>query len=401
MNAPTRTPETQALTTAGDRPEFPIEPFRSPGSTALILDPRHLSQMVAVADIMAKGKATVPSHLRGNQGDCLAVVMQATQWGMNPFAVAQKTHVVNGALGYEAQLVNAVVNTMAPTKDRLNYEWFGEWTRVMGKFEERESKKKVDEDTGKPLKYRVPAWNIADEAGLGVRVWATMKGEDQPRVLELLLVQCRVRNSPLWADDPRQQIAYLAVKRWTRLHCPDVLLGVYTPDELDEALPKNMGSAEVVGPTVKPELLARAEAAAATGRATYQEFWKHCTHGERAILSEQTDHHERLKNVAAAADDNRTVTAGPPPAPTPAPTPGPTAASADPKASAAQDGGGDFKATFANVYERMKKASEEKNAIALDIAGDWIGEIEDPQQRKELTEHYEAFKAAIAGGSQQ
>jgi hypothetical protein len=37
--------------------------------------------------------------------------MQAAQWGMNPFAVAQKTHVVNGTLGYEAQLVNAVVSS--------------------------------------------------------------------------------------------------------------------------------------------------------------------------------------------------------------------------------------------------------------------------------------------------
>jgi hypothetical protein len=43
--------------------------------------------------------------------------MQAAQWGMNPFAVAQKTHVVNGTLGYEAQLVNAVVSS-CPTKDR-------------------------------------------------------------------------------------------------------------------------------------------------------------------------------------------------------------------------------------------------------------------------------------------
>jgi hypothetical protein len=45
-----------------------------------------------------------------------------------------------------------------------------------------------------------------------------------------------VRNSPLWEQDPRQQLAYLCVKRWARLH-PDVL-GVYTPDELQEAAPR-------------------------------------------------------------------------------------------------------------------------------------------------------------------
>lgn len=204
------------------------------GTTALILDTQSMQSIMAMAEIMAKGIATVPKHLQKNASDCAAVIMQAMQWRMNPYAVAQKTHLVNGTLGYEAQLVNSVINSLAPTKTRINYEWFGDWSQVLGKYKEIESKKKVDDDTGKPLKYRVPDWQIGDEKGLGVKVWATMKGEDTPRVLELNLIQCRVRNSPLWADDPRQQIAYLAVKRWSRLHCPDVIMGVYTPDELQE-----------------------------------------------------------------------------------------------------------------------------------------------------------------------
>lgn len=52
------------------------------------------------------------------------------------------------------------------------------------------------------------------------------------------MAQAGVRNSPLWEQDPRQQLAYLCVKRWARLHAPDVLLGVYTPDELQEAQPR-------------------------------------------------------------------------------------------------------------------------------------------------------------------
>lgn len=33
---------------------------------------------------------------------------------------------------------------------------------------------------------------------------------------------------------PKQQIAYLAVKYWARLYCPEVVLGVYTPEELED-----------------------------------------------------------------------------------------------------------------------------------------------------------------------
>jgi len=201
----------------------------STDATATIFSPDALDKLVRFAEIMASSRVTVPVHLAGKPADCLAVTMQAMQWRMNPFAVAQKTFTVNGVLGYEAQLVNAVITTMAPTQDRLHYEWFGPWENVIGKFAEKTS--------SKGHKFIAPDWTLQDEAGCGVCVRATMKNEQAPRELELLLSQAQVRNSTLWASDPRQQLAYLAVKRWARLHCPDVILGVYTPDELEASAP--------------------------------------------------------------------------------------------------------------------------------------------------------------------
>lgn len=207
-----------------------VDPMSDNTSTAAtIFSPDALDKLVRFAEIMACSRVTVPAHLAGKASDCLAVTMQAVQWRMNPFAVAQKTFMVNGVLGYEAQLVNAVISTMAPTRDRIQYAWFGPWEKVIGKFVERTSPK--------GNKYAAPGWTLADETGCGVRVWATMKNEEQPRELEILLSQAQVRNSTLWASDPKQQLAYLAVKRWARLHCPDVILGVYTPDEIDSAPP--------------------------------------------------------------------------------------------------------------------------------------------------------------------
>ncbi|WP_122439731.1 recombinase RecT [Pseudomonas viridiflava] len=206
-----------------------VLPHAATSTSALVLDGDSLDKMMRLADVMATGRATLPKHFNGNSADCLAVVMQAMQWKMNPFAVAQKTHLVNGVLGYEAQLVNAVITTCAPVVDRLHYEWYGDWDKVIGKFVIK---------TGDKGEYRQPGWKLADEDGLGVKVWATFRGEDEPRVLELLLAQARTRNSTLWADDPRQQLAYLATKRWSRLYCPDVILGVYSPDELEESSPR-------------------------------------------------------------------------------------------------------------------------------------------------------------------
>ena len=177
----------------------------------------------SMAARMATSKITTPKHLQGNEGDCMAIIMQAMQWGMNPYAVAQKTHLVNGTLGYEAQLVNAVITARAPVKERLHFEWYGDWSKVSGK------------DDKSPT--------------LGVRVSATLRGESAPRVIDISMAQVGpVRNSPLWAADPRQQIAYLATKRWARLYCPDVILGVYTPDEVIE---REEMDVTPVQPTVK------------------------------------------------------------------------------------------------------------------------------------------------------
>ena len=94
------------------------QPGATVGTAAAIFSPEGMDRLVRFATLMADSKATVPAHLAGKPADCLAVTMQAAQWGMNPFAVAQKTHVVNGTLGYEAQLVNAVVSSsnLLPTR---------------------------------------------------------------------------------------------------------------------------------------------------------------------------------------------------------------------------------------------------------------------------------------------
>lgn len=188
------------------------QPGATVGTAAAIFSPEGMNQLVRFAELMAQSRATVPQHLAGKPADCLAVTMQAAQWGMNPFAVAQKTHVVNGTLGYEAQLVNAVVSSSNLLTSRLNYRWDGDWSKVNGKTDKSPS--------------------------LTVTVSAVIKGEAEPRELTISMAQAGVRNSPLWEQDPRQQLAYLCVKRWARLHAPDVLLGVYTPDELQEAAPR-------------------------------------------------------------------------------------------------------------------------------------------------------------------
>ncbi|WP_203384326.1 recombinase RecT, partial [Cysteiniphilum marinum] len=49
----------------------------------------------------------------------------------------------------------------------------------------------------------------------------------------LSMSNVKVRNSPLWSTNPKQQLGYLQVKNWARLYAPGAILGVYTDDEIE------------------------------------------------------------------------------------------------------------------------------------------------------------------------
>jgi hypothetical protein len=171
----------------------------SAGTGQLVLDSNSFDSIMRFADMMAKGVSTVPKHLQGNPADCAAVIMQAMQWKMHPYAVAQKTHLVSGTLGYEAQLVNAVVQASGFIDGRFHYEYTGE---------------------GDKMQCRVGAV-IRGEHGITWGEWLSSSS-------------VKVKNSPLWVTNPKQQIGYLQVKNWARQYCPGAILGVYTNDELEE-----------------------------------------------------------------------------------------------------------------------------------------------------------------------
>lgn len=259
-------------------------------SGALILNSDAMRDVMAFASMMAGGRATVPTHLQGNPSDCAAVVMQAMRWRMDPFVVAQKTHVVSGHLGYEAQLVNAVVCGSGAIIGRPSYEYFGKWDGVNGK--------------------------TSNDFSVGVTISAQIKGESEPRTLQVSMGTVgKVRNSPLWEADPRQQIAYLAVKRWSRMHTPDVLLGVYTPDEFEQSVSnakqsKNMGRADVVTQECPPEILELAAKAAIKGAESYRDFFTKLSREDRKLLM---PHHEEFKASSMQSDSSRTIEQDPEP----------------------------------------------------------------------------------------
>ena len=226
------------------------------------------------AVLMSESRVTVPTHLHGNIPDCMAVAMQSAQWGMNPFVVAQKTHIVSGRMGYEAQLVNAVVQSSGAIRGAFRYEFEGAG------------------------------------ATMACRVGAVLAGEQDVTWGEWLKVSdVQTKNSPLWKVNPKQQIGYLQVKNWARLYCPGAILGVYTPDELVDvapapAAPRHMGDLKRVEAQAEcpDDLRELAECAALLGVENYRQFFAGLSRDDRKALASL---HEGLKLAAAEADAER------------------------------------------------------------------------------------------------
>lgn len=374
MNAPVAPKESTALQVAAPQ---------AIGSVALLMDVDGIDRVERIADLMASGKTTIPQHLRNSKGDCFAITLQSMQWGMNPFSVAQKTHLINGTLGYESQLVAAVINNSGVIKDRFHFEWFGPWEKIIGKFKEVVSQKKID-DAGQPKKYIVPDWKQEDEHGLGIKVWATIRGESTPRELTLLLTQARTRNSTLWTEDPKQQLAYLAQKRWARLYAPDVILGVYTPDELDSQSEIHLGEAMQVGAGAPPqpatypqtEFDVNVESWAkviTSGRKTFDDLVAMIESKAKLTEQQKTDLKSRVEKIKASTVDVRATVK-------------PTSRAA-PRADVPA-------ASFDDVKSALEAA---ENLDELATAATLISAVPSDEERNYLNELYELRGQALEG----
>lgn len=166
--------------------------------SGIAIKPESLGDVVRFAELMCQSKAGIPAYLHGNAADCMAVTMQALQWDFNPFSVAQKSYKIKDVIAYEAQLIAAVINTRADLKRRpqVEYRGVGAKRQCIVTFEFKDGSVQV---------YESPEFE-----------------------------KITPKNSPLWKSDPDQQQAYYSLRAGARRYCPEVILGAYDREEVED-----------------------------------------------------------------------------------------------------------------------------------------------------------------------
>lgn len=222
---PQLSPVSQAAAhTLDAQPQSDLERLlQRPFTPREIFEDATFEKVARMAKILSESSLSIPKELKNNVGDCMAVVIQAMLWGINAFAAAQCCHVINGKLGYEAKLINAVVMNSGAIVGGFKYEYEG---------------------AGQALRCRVGA---------------VLRGETEITWNEWYgVADAVVKNSPLWKSNPAMQLGYVQVKFWVRAYAPGALLGIYTADELMDAEPELVPTPTPRGPQRRSESAAAA-----------------------------------------------------------------------------------------------------------------------------------------------
>lgn len=176
------------------------QPTGDLGLIGALVDSGTWNRLVKVAEIFAKSKL-VPAQFQNNVGDCIIALQMAIRMEVDPFMLMQGMYVVHGRPGIESKLAIALCNNRKVFRGPIRYQMEGEGkTRSCTAWA-------IDRETGDRLEETVNM-AIAEREG-----WTKKAGSK-------------------WLTIPDLMLKYRAAMWLIRTHCPEVLMGLQSRDEL-------------------------------------------------------------------------------------------------------------------------------------------------------------------------
>ncbi|RXI58096.1 hypothetical protein [Clostridium tetani] len=185
---------------------------------------------------MAKALAAstlVPKEYQNNISNCMIAIDTAQRLRISPFATMQNLYIVNGRPSWSSQFIISAINKCDRFSEPLKFSIAGEGDKL-------ECFAYTKDHNGNELKGPTISMKMAKEEG-----WLG-------------------KNGSKWKTMPQVMIQYRAASFFGRLHCPDILMGVYTDDENIERDPSTIIDISVkdVEKEVKEEIKEKANSKA-------------------------------------------------------------------------------------------------------------------------------------------
>ena len=148
----------------------------------------------------------VPRDYQKNPGNCLIALDMASRMGTSPMMVMQNLYIVNGRPAWSTQYIVAMINSSHKYRTELQYD-------LKGSGDTLECTAWVLDKNGHKVTGPTITMQMAKEEG-----WYG-------------------KNGSKWKTMPEVMIRYRAASFFGRLNCPDMMMGIYSTDEVIEMSP--------------------------------------------------------------------------------------------------------------------------------------------------------------------
>ena len=172
------------------------------GPLSVFADGQSFNTALRMAQCLAES-TVVPKEYQRNVGNCMIAIEMASRINTSPMMVMQNLYIVNGRPAWSSQWIIAMINSSRRYKTELQFE-FGN----------------AKEDGG--LSCRAWAEDYAGHKVYGPKITMTMANAEQ----------WTTKNGSKWNTMPQVMIQYRAASFFGRMNCPDMIMGIYSQEEV-------------------------------------------------------------------------------------------------------------------------------------------------------------------------
>lgn len=162
---------------------------------------------------MAKGlsqSTLVPMTFQNNPANCLIAIEQANRLNISPLACMQNLHVIQGRPSFSSSFIIGLINASGKYDMELQFD--------------------EEEKDGKP--YSCTCWTeLNGRKVTGIKI--TMDMADKEGWTK--------KNGSKWLSIPQVMLRYRAASFFARMNCPELSIGLYSKEELDDFPSTNGG----------------------------------------------------------------------------------------------------------------------------------------------------------------
>lgn len=166
---------------------------------------------------MAKGlsqSTLVPQQFQNNPANCLIALEQSNRLNISPMAVMQNLYIVQGKPSFSSSFIIGLINASGKYDMELQFD--------------------EEEKDGKP--YACTCWTELDGRKVtGIKITMDMADKEG----------WSKKNGSKWVTMPQVMLRYRAASFFARMNCPELSIGLYSKEELDDFVPVKSSKASL------------------------------------------------------------------------------------------------------------------------------------------------------------